>query len=387
MLSSLIKIKLKESLIENYKQLKNKEKNMYIPIITGPTGTGKTKISIELAKKINGEIISADSMQIYKDMDIGTAKIKKDEMENITHHMISIISPKENFSVSDFNKKILIKIEEIFKKGKIPIIVGGTGLYINSLVYGIKHQETYDEKLRKVLNEEAEDEEKHLKMYELAKSIDEEEVKKIPFNDKKRIIRIIEIYKLSGKKKSEIDKLQKEETKHNFKIFALSLPRDFQYKVIEDRVDEMVDDGLILENINIFNKYFKDFFKENNIYLPENIDEIKYKKKEEQTNEEKNKEEIENIKEKIEELKKTYTSMQAIGYKEILPYILGIEDLEDAISNLKKATRRYSKRQYTWFRKNNPIWIDVLDIHSKDEKKAINKINEIVLEISKIIKE
>lgn len=383
MLSSLIKIKLKESLIENYKQLKNKEKNMYIPIITGPTGTGKTKISIELAKKINGEIISADSMQIYKDMDIGTAKIKKDEMENITHHMISIISPKENFSVSDFNKKILIKIDEIFKKGKIPIIVGGTGLYINSLVYGIKHQETYDEKLRKVLNEEAEDEEKYLKMYELAKSIDEKEAKKIPFNDKKRIIRIIEIYKLSGKKKSEIDKLQKEETKYNFKIFALSLPRDFQYKVIEDRVDEMVDDGLILENINVFNKYFKDFFKENNIYLPENIDEIKKYK----TNDEKTKEEIENIKEKIEEIKKTYTSMQAIGYKEILPYILGIEDLEDAISNLKKATRRYSKRQYTWFRKNNPIWIDVSDIHIKDEKKAKNKINEIVSEISKIIKE
>lgn len=352
---------------------------MYIPIIAGPTGTGKTKISIELAKKINGEIISSDSMQIYKEMNIGTAKVSDEEMENIPHHMISIVSLKEKFSVADYVKKVEEKIDKICEKGKVPIIVGGTGLYINALVYGIRHGDTFNEKLRKELNEKALDEEEYLKLYNEAKKIDPEAIKKIPFGDKKRVLRIIEIFKTTNKTKTKIDEIQRKnlnKSKYKFKIFALGMMRDLQYSVVEKRIDKMIEEGLVEENIYIFNKYFKDDFEKNDIYLPVKEKNIKIA----------NECEKEKIEQFIENIKKEYTSMQAIGYKEILKYILGILSKEEAISDLKKYTRRYSKRQYTWFKKNDCIWIDVSDLHLEDKLKKEEKINEIIKKIEEEIK-
>lgn len=340
---------------------------MYIPIIAGATGTGKTKISIELAKKINGEIISADSMQIYKDMNIGTAKVTYDEMQGIPHHMISIVSPIENYSVSEYIDEVENLISNIILKGKTPIIVGGTGLYINTLTNGIKHENTQDEDLRKKLNKDAEDEGKYRLMYEKAKEIDPKAMEKIPYMDKKRTIRIIEIYTLTGKNKTEIEEENRKylkNRKYKFKIFALSMPRDMQYEVINKRVDKMIEEGLIEENIEIFNKYFgKEFDEAKNIKYENKIEEKEKKE------------------EYIKKLVRKYTSLQAIGYKEILKYLLKIESKEEATEKLKQGTRRYAKRQYTWFRKNDATWIDVLDLHSGDrnvQKECIDKTLKII---------
>ena len=163
-------------------------------VIGGPTASGKSKLAVELAKKINGEIISADSMQIYKEMNIGTAKITKEEMQGIKHYLIDIVSPNERYSVSNFKNDAELAIEEILKKGKTPIIVGGTGLYIDSLIYGIEFQdEEIDTEYREKLNKIAENEGLE-KLYNKAKEIDPEAMKKISINDKKRIIRVLEIY-------------------------------------------------------------------------------------------------------------------------------------------------------------------------------------------------
>lgn len=377
----------------------------YIPIIVGPTGTGKTKISIELAKKINGEIISADSMQIYKDMNIGTAKVKKEEMCGIPHHMIDIIDPNENYSAAEFAKKTESLIEDILKRNKTPIIVGGTGLYINTLIYGIKHNNTFDENLRNEMNKRAESSDEYLKMYEEAKEIDPEAMEKISFNDKKRVLRILEIYTLTKKNKTQQEKenrVFKNKRKYEFKIFSMKLDRPFQYEVINKRVDKMLDEGLILENINVLNKYFaKDFLKEN-IFLPKNIDKIQNKNRNENENniEIKNKENQKQIEEKSKDkdekeiikkqnflkfLIEKYTSLQAIGYKEVIEYILGITNFEEMVEILKRNTRRYSKRQITWFKKNNPIWIDATGLHTLNKEKldeeVLNILDKIILEI------
>ena len=171
-------------------------------VICGPTASGKTSLSIELAKRINGEIISADSMQIYKDMNIGTAKPTIEEMQGIKHYLLDFVSPNKRYSVADYAKDAKKAIEEILRKGKTPIVVGGTGLYIDSLIYGIEYQEiefdkTYRDELEKKVEEEGLN-----KLYEMAKEIDEEAVKKISPNDKKRILRILEIYHATGKTKT-----------------------------------------------------------------------------------------------------------------------------------------------------------------------------------------
>lgn len=349
----------------------------YIPIITGPTGTGKTKISIELAKKINGEIISADSMQIYKDMNIGTAKVKEEEMCGIPHHMIDIIDPNENYSAAEFADKAESLIEDILKRNKIPIIVGGTGLYINTLIYGIKHNNTFDKNLRNEMNKRAESSAEYLKMYEEAKKIDPEAMGKISFNDKKRVLRILEIYTLTNKNKTQQEKenrVLKNKRKYEFKIFSMKLDRPFQYEIINKRVDKMLDEGLILENINVLNKYFaKDFLKEN-IFIPKDIEEIQNKKQNENQNQ--------NF---LNALKEKYTSLQAIGYKEVIEYILGITNFEEMVEILKRNTRRYSKRQITWFKKNKPIWIDATGLHTLNKEKldeeVLNILDKIILEI------
>lgn len=225
-------------------------------VICGPTASGKTSLSIELAKRINGEIISADSMQIYKDMNIGTAKPTIEEMQGIKHYLLDFVSPNKRYSVADYAKDAKKAIEEILRKGKTPIVVGGTGLYIDSLIYGIEYQEiefdkTYRDELEKKVEEEGLN-----KLYEMAKEIDEEAVKKISPNDKKRILRILEIYHATGKTKTEQEiESRKKEVEYEYHVYALDWDRQILYDRINRRVDQMIENGLIEEVKSILKKY------------------------------------------------------------------------------------------------------------------------------------
>lgn len=282
-------------------------------VIGGPTASGKSKLAVELAKKINGEIISADSMQIYKEMNIGTAKVSKEEMQGIQHYLIDFVSPNERYSVSEFKKDAEKAIEKILVKGKTPIVVGGTGLYIDSLIYGIEFQDEevdfeYREKLNKLADEEGLE-----NLYKKAEEIDPEAMKKISVNDRKRIIRVLEIYHKTGKTKTEQEaESRKQELKYKYKVFAITMEREKLYERIEKRVDIMIEQGLIEEVKNIINKYQE---------FP--------------------------------------TAMQGLGYKEVVEYLKGICTKEEMIEKIKKETRHYAKRQLTWFRKNKEtIWLN-----------------------------
>ncbi len=225
-------------------------------VIAGPTASGKTKLSVELAKKINGEIISADSMQIYKDMNIGTAKVTEKEKQGIEHYMIDFISPDQRYSVSSYKKEAEKCIETILEKGKVPIICGGTGLYIDSLIYGIefneeKIDETYRNELNKIAEEQGLDE-----LYSMALKIDPKAMEKISKNDRKRIIRVLEIYHKTGKTKTEQDlDSRKNDVKYNYKVFAINMDREKLYDRINKRVDKMIEEGLIEEVNSIINNY------------------------------------------------------------------------------------------------------------------------------------
>ena len=244
-------------------------------VIAGPTASGKTALSIELAKKINGEIVSADSMQIYKDMSIGTAKPTKQEMENIKHYMIDFVSPETRYSVSQYKSDALLCIEEIINKGKMPIVVGGTGLYIDSLIYGIEFQEMpidleYRNKLNKIADE-------------------------VPYD---------------------------------YKVFAIDMDREKLYEKINKRVDIMIENGLIEEVQALIDKY-------------SNIQ----------------------------------TAMQSLGYKEVVEYFNGLTTREEMIDKIKMESRRYAKRQLTWFRKNKDIiWLNGLETQSENIDKIIANI-------------
>ena len=292
---------------------------MYKPkviVICGPTASGKTALSIELAKKINGEIISCDSMQIYKDMNIGTAKVTKEEMQGIQHYMIDFVSPDTRYSVADYKNDAEKAIETIINKGKIPIIVGGTGLYVDSLIYGIEYPEIkFDEEYRKRLEKEAD--EKGLEfLYNKAKEIDKQAMQKISLNDKKRIIRVLEIYHATGKTKTEQEiESRKKEIKYEYKVFAINMNREKLYERINIRVDKMIENGLI--------------------------------------------EEVENLKKKYNHFP---TAMQGLGYKEVVEYLQNQITRDEMIEKIKQESRRYAKRQLTWFRKNKEtIWIDGLE--------------------------
>ena len=286
-------------------------------VICGPTASGKTALSIKLAKEINGEIISSDSMQIYKDMDIGTAKPSEEEMQGIPHHLIGFIEPNQRYSVAEFKKIAEEKIEEILAKGKTPIIVGGTGLYVDSLIYGIEYQNIeFDEKYRNELEERVEKEGLE-KLYEEAKKIDPQAIEKISINDKKRILRILEIYKATGKNKTEQEiESRKNEVKYDYKVFAINWEREVLYERINKRVDTMIQQGLIQEVQNLLKKY-----------------------------------------------KEFPTAMQGLGYKEVVEYLQGITTYEEMVEKIKMETRRYAKRQITWFKKNKQtIWIRAQDL-------------------------
>lgn len=284
-------------------------------VIGGPTASGKTALSIELAKKINGEIVSADSMQIYKDMNIGTAKPTVEEMGDIKHYMLDFVSPESRYSVSQYKEDAINCIEEIIKRGKTPIVVGGTGLYIDSLIYGIEYQEiSIDTEYRDRLNKLA-DNGKLQELYEMACKIDPEAMKIISANDKKRIIRVLEIYKQTGKTKTQQNiESRKKEVPYDYIMFAINMDREKLYERINKRVDIMLENGLLEEVQALISKY-------------------------------------DNIK----------TAMQGLGYKEVVQYFNNELSKEEMIDKIKMESRRYAKRQLTWFRKNKEtIWLDGL---------------------------
>ncbi|MCF0124728.1 MAG: tRNA (adenosine(37)-N6)-dimethylallyltransferase MiaA [Clostridia bacterium] len=302
-----------------------------VVVICGPTASGKTALSIELAKKINGEIISSDSMQIYKEMDIGTAKPTIEEMDGINHYLIDFVPPNERYSVADFKKDAKKAIKEIIKKGKTPIIVGGTGLYVDSLIYEIEYSNIeFDEEYREKLEARVEKEGLE-KLYDEAKVIDPEAIEKISENDKKRILRILEIYNATGKNKTEQEKeSRKKEVEYDYKVYALQWDREKLYERINKRVDIMVEQGLIEEVKTIYEKYDK---------FP--------------------------------------TAMQGLGYKEVVEYIEGKTTKEEMIEKIKQETRRYAKRQLTWFRKNKQtIWLDAQDKIQNNIKIILEGLNE-----------
>lgn len=277
-------------------------------VICGPTASGKTKLGIELANKLNGEIISADSMQIYKDMNIGSAKPSNEEQKLAKHYLIDFVNPNERYSVADFKKDASNAIDMIIKNGKTPIVVGGTGLYIDSLIYNIEfNEEKFDQNYRKELEKEETE-----KLYEMANNIDQISTQKISKNDRKRLMRIIEIYHSTGKTKLELEKESRKRIKYDYRIFVLNMDREKLYNRINQRVDKMIDEGLIEEVQELLKKY-----------------------------------------------KEFPTAMQGLGYKETVQYLEGNLTKDEMIDKIKQETRRYAKRQLTWFRRyKNAIWLD-----------------------------
>ncbi|CAG9613786.1 tRNA dimethylallyltransferase [Bacillus rhizoplanae] len=289
------------------------EKRDKVIVIIGPTAVGKTKLSIELAKALNGEIISGDSMQIYRNMDIGTAKVTEEEMDGIPHYMIDIKNPEDSFSVAEFQELVRGHIADITKRGKLPIIVGGTGLYIQSVLYDYQFSdEPGDHVYRKQLEQEAEEyglEYIHRKLEE----VDPISAKRIHPNNVRRVIRALEIFHTTGKTMSDQLEQQENELLYDVALIGLTMDRDLLYSRINLRVDIMMEQGLLAEVERLYE------------------DEVR-----------------------------NCQSIQAIGYKELYEYFEGKTSLEEAVMALKTNSRRYAKRQLTWFRNKMDVnWFDV----------------------------
>ena len=292
-------------------------------ILAGPTASGKTAVSVDLAKRIGGEIISADSMQIYRGMDIGTAKITSDEMQGVKHYLINVLDPKEDFNIVKFQNMVKCSIEEIKKNGHIPILVGGTGFYIQSIIYDIKFDKEEDNgSIRKVLEEEYDKMGADF-MYEKLKKIDSISAENIHKNNKKRIIRAIEYFLINNALISEHNELQRKKTSpYDFRFFVLNPKRDILYDRINKRVDKMVEKGLVDEVKSLIESGLS----------------------------------IDNI------------SMQGIGYKEIVEYLEGNIPLDKAVENIKQNTRHMAKRQVTWFkRERDVIYIDPFEFENNEK--------------------
>lgn len=292
-------------------------------ILAGPTASGKTAVSVDLAKRIGGEIISADSMQIYRGMDIGTAKITADEMQGVKHYLINVSDPKEDFNIVRFQNMVKCSIEEIKKNGHIPILVGGTGFYIQSIIYDIKFDKEDDNgSIRKVLEEEYDKMGADF-MYEKLKKIDSISAENIHKNNKKRIIRAIEYFLINNTLISEHNELQRKKTSpYDFRFFVLNPKRDILYDRINKRVDKMVEKGLVDEVKSLIESGLS----------------------------------IDNI------------SMQGIGYKEIVEYLEGNIPLDKAVENIKQNTRHMAKRQVTWFkRERDVIYIDPFEFENNEK--------------------
>jgi tRNA dimethylallyltransferase len=294
------------------KKLDDKQK---VLVIIGPTAVGKTKLSIELAKRLNGEIISGDSMQVYRGMDIGTAKIKTEEMEGIPHHLIDIKDPSEGFSAAEFQELVRGKISEISSRGKLPMIVGGTGLYIQSVIYDYHFSDApADETFRLELEQRAQ-EIGNLALHQQLEEIDPKSADQIHPNNVRRVIRALEIFYRTGKTMSETQKEQVPDLIYQTALVGLTMDRVLLYDRINYRVDLMVEDGLIEEVKKLYDRGLRDCL-----------------------------------------------SIQAIGYKEIYDYLDGKISLAEAIENLKKNSRNYAKRQLTWFRNKMDVqWFNMTE--------------------------
>lgn len=296
-----------------------------IIVVLGPTASGKTALAIELAKLYNGEVISADSMQIYKGMDILTAKPKASEMQGIKHHLLDFLEPETDFSVADYVKLANNAIDDIAGRGKLPVLAGGTGLYINSLIDNIKFDDTTgDKEFRERLFSIAKEKGNHY-LWERLLEVDEASALSIHENNVPRVVRALEVFEKTGEKLSEHKKFSRlEESRFLPVMIGLAFSdRQLLYDRINKRVDTMIADGLIDEAEEIYKS------------------------------------------------KKMNTAHQAIGYKELIPYFSGQDSLEECIEKIKMETRRYAKRQLTWFRRDERIiWIEV------DKFKNIEEISE-----------
>ncbi|WP_059170202.1 tRNA (adenosine(37)-N6)-dimethylallyltransferase MiaA [Bacillus sp. FJAT-27445] len=282
-------------------------------VIVGPTAVGKTKLGVEMAKHYNGEVISGDSMQIYRGMDIGTAKVTEAETEGIPHHLIDIKDPEESFSVAEFKTIVREKIAEIASRGKLPIVVGGTGLYIQSVLYDYQFSEApADEAFRAMLEEKANEEGNEAVHRELA-ALDPAAAEQLHPNNVRRVIRAIEIIKSTGMSLAENQKSSQPELLYKAAIIGLTMDRDKLYQRINRRVDIMVEQGLIEEVEELYKQGLRDC-----------------------------------------------QSIQAIGYKELYSYFEGNKTLEESVDLLKQNSRRYAKRQLTWFRNKMDVeWYDM----------------------------
>ncbi|HLR40758.1 MAG TPA: tRNA (adenosine(37)-N6)-dimethylallyltransferase MiaA [Virgibacillus sp.] len=271
--------------------------------IVGPTAVGKTKLSIEVAKQVNGEIISGDSMQVYKNMDIGTAKVTKQEMHGVPHHMIDTKEPNEDYSVAEFQHDVQASINEIISRKKVPIIVGGSGLYIQAALYNYhftekKRDHKITDQLENTITNEG-----IMPLFNRLKEVDPEQAAKIHPNNHRRVIRALEIYETTGKTMTASQQEQSHQSPYNIVSIGLAMDRTLLYNQINHRIDLMVKDGLLNEVKNLYEQGYEDC-----------------------------------------------QSMRAIGYKEFLPYFKGEQSLERSIELLKRNSRRYAKRQYTWFK-------------------------------------
>lgn len=302
-------------------------------ILTGPTAVGKTELSIALAKSIGGEIISADSMQVYKYMDIGTAKIRSEEMDGVPHHLIDILEPDVAFNVAMFKDLAKSAVEDIYSRGRIPILVGGTGFYIQALLHDIDFsEEDSDSSIRKELETLA-----VIKgaafLHEKLREVDPESAEQIHANNVKRVIRALEYYQLHGEKISTHNETERhKESPYDFLYFVLTHDRQVLYERIEKRIDQMIDHGLISEVDNLLKKGYDS----------------------------------------------SLVSMQGLGYKELIPYLQKKCTLDEAIYVLKRDTRHFAKRQLTWFRRERNVrWLDKSLVSSDEEilKEILNTID------------
>lgn len=293
-------------------------------ILTGPTAAGKTKLSIALAKKINGEIISADSMQVYKHMDIGSAKIMPEEMNGVKHHLIDILEPTEDFNVVLFQQYAKAAMEEIYAKGKTPIIVGGTGFYIQSVLYDIDFtQNDEDTALREELEALAKEKGAEY-LHAMLAECDPESATAIHANNVKRVIRAIEYNRQTGKKISEHNEAERaKESAYDSRYFVLTDERARLYANIDKRVDIMLEQGLVAEVQRLMDMGCE----------------------------------------------RDSVAMQGLGYKEIISYLLGEISLDEALYLIKRDTRHFAKRQLTWFRREKDvIWVEKDKFAYDDEK-------------------
>ncbi|RJV72587.1 tRNA (adenosine(37)-N6)-dimethylallyltransferase MiaA [Coprococcus sp. AF27-8] len=310
------------------------EKKLLI-ILTGPTAVGKTKASIGLAKAIGGEIISADSMQVYRHMDIGSAKITKEEMADVPHYLIDVLEPEEEFHVVRFQQMAKAAMADIYSRGKIPIIVGGTGFYIQALLYDIDFTENegdsvYREKLEALAKEKG-----AAYLHGQLAMVDPKSAEEIHANNIKRVIRALEFYHQTGQKISEHNERERQkESPYQFCYFVLNDRRECLYERIDQRVDQMIRNGLVQE--------------------------------------------VQTLKERG--CTKQMVSMQGLGYKEIFSYLEGDCSLEEAVYIIKRDTRHFAKRQLTWFkRERDVIWVQKDELNY-DDKKLLQSLLESIKE-------